>query len=58
MQIGVAVIYCLSAAGIVFGFAAVKPVLIAEGVYKEQCTKKELDQDVWVCSGQELRYVS
>lgn len=56
MQVTVAVIYCLFGAGIVFGFAAIKPVLIAEGVYKDQCTKQELNSGVWVCSGQELRY--
>ncbi|GAB7357571.1 hypothetical protein MBLNU459_g0082t1 [Dothideomycetes sp. NU459] len=54
-QVGVAVVYCLLAAGIVFGYAAIKPVLIQEGVYRETCTKQELDDGVWVCYEQELR---
>lgn len=56
-QVGVAVVYCLLAAGIVFGYAAIKPVLVDEGVYKETCTKQELKDGVWVCYEQELRYV-
>ena len=54
-QVAVAVVYCLFAAGVVFGYAAVKPVLIHEGVYRDKCTKEELDNGVWVCYGQELR---
>lgn len=48
-------IYCLFAAGVVFGFAAIKPVLLEEGVYRDQCTEEELDSGVLVCYGQELR---
>lgn len=48
-------IYCLFAAGVVFGFAAIKPVLLEEGVYRNQCTQEELEDDVLVCYGQELR---
>ena len=48
-------IYCLFAAGVVFGFAAIKPVLLEEGVYRNQCTQQELDDGVLVCYGQELR---
>ena len=55
MQVTIAVIYCLFAAGIVFGFAALKPVLISEGVYHELCTQKEVDDHVHVCHEQELR---
>ncbi|KAK3726147.1 hypothetical protein LTR37_000295 [Vermiconidia calcicola] len=54
-QVGVAVIYCLLGAGIVFGFAAFKPILIEQGVYRERCTRKELEEGVWVCYEQELR---
>lgn len=54
-QVAVAVVYCLFAAGVVFGYAAVKPVLIQEGVYREKCTQQELDDGVWVCYEQELR---
>lgn len=54
VQVGIAVIYCLFAAGIVFGYAAIKPVLIAEGVYRSQCTEEELQKDVRVCYKQEI----
>ncbi len=34
----VTVVYCLFAAGIVFGYAAIKPVLKREGAYREVCS--------------------
>lgn len=37
VQIGVTVLYCLFAAGIVFGYAAIKPVLKKEGAYRDVC---------------------
>lgn len=37
VQISCAIVWCLVAAGPVFGFAAFKPILISEGVYKEKC---------------------
>lgn len=49
-------IYCFLAAGIVFGFAAIKPILIRENVYRNLCSKEELDEGVPVCDGQEIRY--
>lgn len=56
MQVLTAVIYCLLAAGIVFGYAAIKPVLIAEGVYREHCTEDELSSSKpHACYEQELR---
>ncbi|RPB23156.1 MFS general substrate transporter [Terfezia boudieri ATCC MYA-4762] len=55
LQVVTSVIYCLLGAGVVFGYAALKPVLIEEGVYKEYCTEKELDKGVRVCFEQELR---
>lgn len=39
-QILCAMVWCLFAAGPVFGFAALKPVLIAQGVYREVCDIK------------------
>jgi hypothetical protein len=51
------VIYCLLAAGIVFGYAAIKPVLIEEDVYRGYCTKEELEKGVRVCYEQEIRLV-
>lgn len=50
-----AVVYCLFAAGVVFGYAAIKPVLLEEGVYRDYCSKEEVDNDVRVCYEQELR---
>lgn len=54
-QVAVAVVYCLFAAGVVFGYAAIKPVLIEQGVYSDRCTAKEVEDGVWVCYEQELR---
>lgn len=56
VQVACAVIYCLLAAGIVFGYAAIKPVLVQEGVYRRYCTEKELKDGVRVCYEQEIRY--
>lgn len=55
IQVGLAIIYCLFAAGIVFGYAAIKPVLIDEGVYHNLCTKDELEAGTNPCYGQEIR---
>jgi MFS family permease len=54
-QVFFAVIICLFAAGPVFGYAAIKPVLLEEGVYRDQCTQQELDDHVLVCYAQEIR---
>ena len=51
----IASLYCLFAAGVVFGFAAFKPVLVAEGVYSEYCTDGDPGSDATTCYGQELR---
>lgn len=56
LQVCFAVIYCLFAAGVVFGYAAIKPVLLAEGVYRDRCSNDELQRGVAVCYEQELRY--
>ncbi|CBF82467.1 hypothetical protein AN9140.2 [Aspergillus nidulans FGSC A4] len=49
VQVSFAVIYCFLAAGIVFGFAAIKPVFIREGVYHDFCFEGED-----ICYRQEL----
>jgi MFS family permease len=54
VQIIVSVIYCLFAAGIVFGYAALKPVLIREHVYRNLCTEDELKRGVRTCYDQEI----
>lgn len=55
VQVVVAIIYCLFAAGIVFGYAAIKPVLIDEGVFKDLCTPEEVENHVTPCFQQEIR---
>ncbi|KAE9981834.1 hypothetical protein EG327_006090 [Venturia inaequalis] len=55
LQVSAAVVYCLFAAGIVFGYAAIKPVLIKEGVYRQYCTKEELEKGTRTCYEQEIR---
>ncbi|PWY77869.1 MFS transporter [Aspergillus eucalypticola CBS 122712] len=54
-QVIVTILACWFAAGVVFGFAALKPVLVAEGVYRDLCTEDELRDGVEVCSEQDLR---
>jgi hypothetical protein len=54
-QVLTVVLACWFASGIVFGFAALKPILIKEGVYKDLCTQEELDEEVEVCYEQDLR---
>ncbi|KAK4168524.1 major facilitator superfamily domain-containing protein [Cladorrhinum sp. PSN259] len=39
LQVAATVIYCLFAAGIVFGYAAIKPVLKEEGAYRDVCSE-------------------
>ncbi|KAI3405908.1 hypothetical protein KGF56_001127 [Candida oxycetoniae] len=40
IQVSCAIAWCLVAAGPVFGFAALKPILISEGIYKSRCDMK------------------
>ncbi|ANZ77979.1 BA75_05155T0 [Komagataella pastoris] len=42
VQIGCAMLWCLLAAGPIFGFAALKPVLIDQGIYHEKCKAEDL----------------
>jgi MFS family permease len=39
------------------GYAAIKPVLIQEGVYSELCSEDEIKRGVTPCYGQEIRFV-
>jgi len=57
LQVGLAVVYCLFAAGIVFGYAALKPIMIKEGIYKDKCTEEEIEKGLRVCYEQEIRFV-
>ncbi|KAF2203476.1 MFS transporter-like protein Fmp42 [Delitschia confertaspora ATCC 74209] len=54
-QVVTTILACWFASGIVFGFAALKPVLIKEGVFRERCTEDELQNGVEVCFDQDLR---
>ncbi|RHZ46993.1 putative MFS transporter [Aspergillus thermomutatus] len=54
-QVIITILACWFASGIVFGFAALKPVLIEEGVYRDLCTEEELRDGVEVCFEQDLR---
>ncbi|EAU37148.1 conserved hypothetical protein [Aspergillus terreus NIH2624] len=54
-QVIVTILACWFAAGIVFGFAALKPVMIEEGVYRNLCTEDELREGVELCHDQDLR---
>jgi len=55
LQVGLAVVYCLFAAGVVFGYAALKPVMIKEGIYRDKCTEEEIEKGLRVCYEQEIR---
>ncbi|MCJ1272846.1 hypothetical protein MMC21_000635 [Puttea exsequens] len=55
LQVALAVIYCLLAAGVVFGYAALKPVLVKEGVYSQYCSDKEHINYERTCYEQEIR---
>lgn len=50
-------LWCLFAAGPVFGFAALKPVLISQGVYKEVCEIEGADFNISeaLCVEQDLK---
>lgn len=55
-QVAVAVVYCLFSAGVIFGYAALKPVLIHEGVYSQYCSSEEAETLDKTCYEQEIRY--
>ena len=58
VQVAIAVVYCLFSAGVVFGYAALKPVLIHEGVYSQFCESEEVEAvHDKTCYEQEIRYV-
>lgn len=55
LQVTCAIIWCFLGAGTIFGFAAFKPVLVSEGVYSQYCTPEEIEDNVPICSQQELK---
>lgn len=54
-QILVGVVSCVLASGIVFGFDALKTILVEEDVYREHCTEEELAHDVRLCYMQDQK---
>lgn len=56
VQVAVAVFYCFFSSGIVFGYAAIKPVLIKEGAYSDYCTSNAPASRLRPCYEQEIRY--
>ncbi|KAF2827874.1 MFS general substrate transporter [Ophiobolus disseminans] len=55
VQIVTIVLACWFASGIIFGFAALKPILIKEGVFRDRCTAEEIDAGVELCFEQDIR---
>lgn len=55
VQIVVGVLSCVTASGIVFGFDALKSILVDEGVYRSLCTEEELREDLRLCYLQDQR---
>ncbi|RMJ26903.1 Mfs transporter [Aspergillus sp. HF37] len=53
-QVLVTVLACAFASGIVFGFAAFKPVMVAEGVYSSLCADEELQEGADLCQKQDI----
>ncbi|QRG38577.1 hypothetical protein FDK38_002989 [Candidozyma auris] len=53
LQVSCAIFWCLLSAGVVFGFAALKPVLISQGVYSERCSVSTTDSKI-PCTEQDL----
>ncbi|TQN66437.1 Protein FMP42 [Colletotrichum shisoi] len=59
VQVATGIVACWLAAGIVFGFAALKPVLVSEGVYSDLCDANDPssveDGEYIPCTEQDLR---
>lgn len=53
VQVSCAIAWCLVAAGPVFGYAALKPILIAEGIYENKCDLHARDSNT-KCIDQDL----
>ena len=55
IQVFLGTFTCLLAAGVMFGFAALKSVLVGQKVYRDLCTQDEADRDVAICYLQDQR---
>ena len=58
VQVATAVVYCLLSAGVVFGYAAIKPVFVKEGVYSDHCSSEAISSSYRTCYEQEIRCVA
>jgi hypothetical protein len=54
-QVFATILACWLGSGIIFGYAALKPVLVAQGVYRDLCSADELEGEFDTCYDQELR---
>lgn len=54
LQISTALTYCLFSVGICFGFAALKPILVASGVYERLCLETSHSEWISKCVKQEI----
>lgn len=57
IQVAFGCIICVLASGIVFGFAALKSILVEEQIYRDLCTPREIEKDVAICYLQDQRSV-
>ncbi|KAL2832487.1 major facilitator superfamily domain-containing protein [Aspergillus cavernicola] len=55
VQVLVTILACWFGSGIIFGYAALKPVLVAQGVYRDLCAEEDLNGEFDTCYEQELR---
>lgn len=55
IQVICAIIWCLFAAGPIFGFAALKPILIDQGVYHDICKVSTEGINLKLCADQDLK---
>lgn len=54
VQVSCAVVWCLFAAGPMFGFAALKPILISQGIYRDRCDAHIKTLTTVECTDQDL----
>ncbi|KAL3474246.1 major facilitator superfamily domain-containing protein [Aspergillus californicus] len=54
-QVFVTILACWFGSGIIFGYAALKPILVAQGVYQDLCADEDLEGELDTCYEQELR---
>lgn len=55
LQVSCSIVWCLLAAGPVFGFAALKPILVKEGIYGDRCSSQASKGSGEPCTEQDLQ---